>query len=335
MNLQLLSISKKITVTCLLLIPITFLDFISGELSFSFFYLLPIAFATWYINRNTGLFFSVLSAVLWYTSDQFNNPIYSHHLIPLWNALVRLAFFISITLLLSLIKSEREREKEIIQFIVHDLRSPLASLLTSFKLLNEDNIEPLTRNQKELIDLNISTGNRMMIFINSLLDLDRLGRRRLPLMLINSDVSLIINSAVKQVKILAEEKNISIKINCLVENIRADANLLLRIIVNLLSNAIKESTKGTQIEIKSEHLDKTNIIFSVKDQGPGIPKGMEKKIFGKYIQGNSSSSGSGIGLAFCKLAVEAHKGYIKLESVEGKGTTIFFVLPQITNGISS
>jgi len=324
-----LSIFKKIIITGSSLILITFLDFITGnEISFSVFYLIPITFAGWYISRNTGILLSLLSAVLWFSTDFLNNTLYSHNLIPYWNALVRLAFFISVTYLLGLVKNEREREKEITEFVVHDLRSPLANILTSLKLLNEDSEEPPTQNQKELIDLSISSGNRMMIFVNSLLDLGRLEKKKLPLNITNVEVSKIFNAAVEQVKLLAQEKNIDIKINCLIENISADGSLLLRIIVNLLSNAIKASNKNTQIQVTAEKLDGENYIFSVKDQGPGVEKGFENKLFGKYIQGSSKMVGSGIGLAFCKLAVEAHRGKIKMVSTEGKGTSVLFALPK-------
>jgi signal transduction histidine kinase len=328
-GLELLSIAKKIILTGLLLILIAFFDFISGnEISFSIFYLIPISFAGWYISRNAGIFISVLSAVLWLFNDLFDEYVYSYYLIPYWNALVRLGIFIFITYLLRLIKDERERGKEITQFVVHDLRSPLANILTSLELLNEDREEPPTQNQKELIEISISTGNNMMIFINSLLDLGRLETKKLPLKIAKVEVLNIINSALKQVNLLAREKNIDIKVDCLVDNIDADGNLLLRIIVNLLSNAIKVSNKNSEILVKVENLEEKNVIFSVEDHGPGVPKELENKLFTKYSQGKTITAGSGIGLAFCKLAVEAHGGYINIESSEGIGTKIFFVLPK-------
>jgi signal transduction histidine kinase len=328
-DLEHLSNSKKIIFIGLLLSVITFLDFITGnEISFSIFYLIPITFACWYISINTGILISLLSAVLWFTSDLLNHPIYSHYLIPFWNTIVRLVFFISVTYLLGLFKNEIEREKEIAQFVAHDLRSPLANILTGLKLLNADGEEPLTRNQKELIDLSVSTGNRMMIFINSLLDLGRLEKRKLPLNITDVEVSKTINAAVEQVSLLAKEKDIQIKVNQHKGNINADENLLLRILVNLLSNAIKVSGKNTQILVTAENLGKKDIIFSITDQGPGVKKGLEDILFGKYIQGSSKMVGSGIGLAFCKLAVEAHRGKIKMVSTEGKGTSVLFALPK-------
>jgi signal transduction histidine kinase len=229
---------------------------------------------------------------------------------------------------LGLVKNEREKEKEITQFVAHDLRSPLSNILTSLKLLNEDEEEPPTENQKELIDLSISTGNRMLIFINSLLDLGRLEAKKLPLNIENIQVSKIIKAAVEQVALLAKEKRIEIKVDQNIDTMDADGNLLLRILVNLLSNAIKVSASETQVQVSVNQVDEKNILFSVKDQGPGFDKRLNKKLFRKYYQGSKIKAGSGIGLAFCKLAVETHLGHINIESIEGKGTTVSFVLPQ-------
>lgn len=324
-----ISLFSKIIIVTLLLGIITSLDYFTGnEISFSIFYLIPIIFAGWLISINAGILFSLISAILWFLSDFFNDHPYSHYLIPYWNTIVRLAFFLCVTYLLGLIKNEREREKEITQFVAHDLRSPLSNILTSLKLLNEDEEVPPTQNQKELIDLSISTGNRMLIFINSLLDLGRLEAKKLPLNITNVEVPKIIKAAVAQVTLLAREKSIDINIDQNIDNINADGNLLLRIIVNLLSNAIKVSGNGTQIQVAAKQLNENNFIFSIKDQGPGIDKRLQKKLFRKYLQGSKMIVGSGIGLSFCKLAVEAHKGYIKLKSIEGKGTEVYFVMPK-------
>jgi signal transduction histidine kinase len=326
-NLDEISNVKKILIAILLLILITFFDFFSGnEISFSIFYLIPIVFVSWYINRITGLLFSVFSAFLWFYNDLINQSFYSHYLIPYWNAMVRLGFFVLFTYLISSIKNEREREKEIIHFIAHDLRSPLASILSGFNLLNDDE-EPLTKNQKEVIDLNISSGNRMMIFINSLLDLGRLEKKKLPLNITKVNISETILESVDIVRFLAKEKNIELKISNKVDYTNADKTLLLRVIVNLLSNAIQVSNKNTEVEVSTKVFEENNIMFSVRDQGPGIPDELKEKLFNKYIQGSLMTSGSGIGLTFCKLAVEAHNGFMNFKNNEDTGTTVFFVIP--------
>jgi diguanylate cyclase (GGDEF)-like protein len=90
------------------------IDFITGyEISFSLFYLLPIAFATWYLSRNIGIFFCIISALLWLTVDHYTDHKYSNNLIPIWNSLVRFGFFIVTCLLLSEIKRHLQIEQEL------------------------------------------------------------------------------------------------------------------------------------------------------------------------------------------------------------------------------
>lgn len=324
-----LSVVNKIIFVGFLLVVISLLDYLTGnEISFSIFYLLPIIFAGWFINIKSGILISVLSAILWFLSDYLNVHPYSNNLIPYWNAFVRLIFFISITYLLGRIKEEKEKEMEITQFVVHDLRSPLGNILSSLKLLSADDEEPPSENQKELIDLSISTGERMLIYINSLLDLGRLEAKKLPLNIDSVDVLEILMAAKEQVRQLSKEKNIEIKIDHNINKISADRNLLLRILVNLISNAIKVSKNGTEVAVSAARQHPNSVLLTVKDNGPGFSKKMETKLFEKYYQGSKVLVGSGIGLAFCKLAVEAHKGTISLDSIEGKGTIVSFIIPQ-------
>jgi signal transduction histidine kinase len=142
------------------------------------------------------------------------------------------------------------------------------------------------------------------------------------------DVLQIMNSSKVQVSQLAKEKKIEIKLEQNIDTINVDRNLLLRILVNLISNAIKVSSDGTEIKVSASKLNQHSVIFSVKDQGPGFSKKLEKKLFTKYYQGSKIMIGSGIGLSFCKLAVEAHNGTISLDSIVGKGTTVSFIIPQ-------
>lgn len=88
-------------------------DFFTGyEFSFSLFYVIPIALVTWFGGRRIGIMMSLLSAAVWLGADAASGHIYAHPLIPFWNTLIRLSFFIIITMLLSALKGAMEREKE-------------------------------------------------------------------------------------------------------------------------------------------------------------------------------------------------------------------------------
>ncbi|RPI75131.1 MAG: sensor histidine kinase, partial [Ignavibacteriales bacterium] len=270
---------KKIIITILMLVIIILLDSITGnELSFSIFYLIPIIFAGWFLNRNYGIAVSVLGAGLWLISELLNKDMYTHNLVPYWNALARLGIFLCITYLINLVKSIRERERDIIHYIVHDLRSPLASILTGIKMLIEED-QPLTKREKQIIDLSIGTGNNMMMVINSILDLGRLEKKKMPINITQIDIPRILNETADQFRLTAELNRTEIKIICLHDKIKSDEILLRRILVNLLNNAIKFTEENTVVTLTAEKTDKGKIKFSISDQGMGIPDDMKMRLF--------------------------------------------------------
>ena len=107
-----------------------------------------------------------------------------------------------------------------------------------------------------------------------------------------------------------------------------DANIVSRVIGNLLSNAFKFTPEGGEVRVRIARTGDA-VRFSVSDTGPGIPVEFHRKIFDKFgqVTGGKERNGVGLGLTFCKLAVEAHGGCIGLESEPGKGSTFWFILP--------
>jgi two-component system sensor histidine kinase KdpD len=104
--------------------------------------------------------------------------------------------------------------------------------------------------------------------------------------------------------------------------------MIRRVLINLLENAIKYTRTGGRISVAARKTGE-DLAVSVSDNGPGIPAGEQKAIFGKFarIHREGHPKGLGLGLAFCRLAVEAHGGKIWVESEQGKGSTFFFTLP--------
>ncbi len=329
-----LNYSLKIIINIFLLLIIAFLDFETGnEISFSIFYLIPIALSVWTIGKNPGIIFCFAGAILWLIADMMVSSTYSLTGIIFWNSLVRLGFFLLVTSLLTYVKKQMKMEEELTHFLVHDLKSPLANILSSLLLLKEEPIYETDESLKELIDLSIISAEKMKLFITSILDLDRMESKKMPLKSSEINIDDIVKAATDQVKVLATGKNIKITNIIDINKFISDEYLLLRVLSNLLSNAIKFSPENSEIIVKVKSSENNGVEFCIKDHGPGITEGMENKIFKKYSQlemrKTGSVEGSGLGLIFCKTAVEAQGGKIWIENKKEGGTAVIFNLPEV------
>ncbi len=113
-------------------------------------------------------------------------------------------------------------------------------------------------------------------------------------------------------------------------DIQCDVEMVRRVVINLLENAVKYTHSGGNITVSAAQTDDNRMVaVSVSDTGPGISPRDQQAIFDKFarIHGEGRPKGLGLGLAFCRLAVEAHGGTIWVESQEGKGSTFTFTLP--------
>ena len=307
-------------------------DWFSGpDLSTSIFYLLPISLAAWFIDRRMGLAFSFVGAISWFATDYITNSDLTIWAIPFWNAVVRLGFFLIVVFSLATLRRTRERQEDLMAFVVHDLRAPLGNMLTALDMLQtKDAAEEQDSTWRDLINLGLSSGQRMLILVDSLLDLSRLESGKLK---VQREVVLLADlfaESVAYVVLTAEFKQINIThlIEPTETAVLADPSLTQRVLVNLLNNAIKFSPQQGTIMLQATVADKNQVIISVHDEGPGIPVEWQRRVFAKYGQvSGGKSGGSGLGLTFCKLAVEAQNGRIWLESESGRGTSLLFTLP--------
>ncbi|RJP66196.1 MAG: hypothetical protein C4539_11830 [Ignavibacteriales bacterium] len=318
-----------------LTIFLCFLDYLSGpDIAFAFFYLFPISLAAWFLGKREGIIISIVSSAALLLPDFISGRIYFHPAIPFWNIIVRLGVFLVVTYILAGLKASREREKELNQFIIHDLRSPLGNVMSGLSIMKDNAEETGDTEQSELVELCQESCNRILTLINSLLDLDRLESGKMQLKLQEVNVRKLIESAVAQVKVMASTNKIVLNtsVDENIHTVKTDFDLTLRVIVNLLSNAIKFSNSDSAVNIKVTKQDNKGIVFSVADKGRGIPPEWLDKVFDKFTQVESNKSGtivtgSGIGLTFCSLAVKSLGGNIWLKSKIDEGTTISFTLP--------
>lgn len=327
-----------IAISLLLVAVVGFVDNITGpELAFTVFYAIPIALSTWYAGRRIGILISSLSALAWLIADVLPLHPYAYPFVPYWNVLVYFAFFLIVTYSLSALRDSLNMQEEMSRFVVHDLRAPLTNILTGLETFAEVSGDSLDETQQTLLGLTKVSSERMLSLINVLIDIARLENGQFSLNVRTIDISEVIGQALRQVSLWAQSNHITLRMETRADNIlsRADADLTQRVLVNLLSNALKFSKAGGEVVVRAALYSEKQVIISVTDFGPGIPREWQSKVFEKFAQVDVQKRGmigSGLGLAFSKLAVEMQGGRIWLESEEGKGTTFFFTLPVASAG---
>jgi signal transduction histidine kinase len=234
-----------------------------------------------------------------------------------------------------------EEEKKIIQLrndlsamLYHDLRSPLANIVSSLDILS--NLLPFSESEslKSVFEVAKRSTERMQRMIDGLLDINRLESGQQITQKQSVIFTQIIEEAIDVVQTVAGNKEIEIvkEMDGAFPNVLIDSDMIRRVIINLLENSIKFSPNKTTIRVGLKK-EKGFLQFSVEDQGAGIPDGLKEEIFGKYVRvkQNYSNKGFGLGLAFCKLAVEAHGGTIWVENIPQGGSRFVFTLPLIQN----
>jgi len=220
---------------------------------------------------------------------------------------------------------------EFVQILSHEMRTPLTAILEGSNLLYEKCREADT---KKLLQVIKNNAQKLFELINDLLDLTKIESGRIELLPQAVDVNKIFSQLINNLQTIVKEKGLKIikEIDEKIPLAFVDENVFYRIIVNLLSNAVKYSKENGEIWIRAfPHFQEKKIIISIKDNGIGIPKSEQHKVFQKFAQivhpGYRPIKGTGLGLALCKELVEKSGGSIWFESEEHKGTTFYFTIP--------
>jgi signal transduction histidine kinase len=221
---------------------------------------------------------------------------------------------------------------DLTHMIVHDLRTPLTSVIAAMQTLEV--LGEVNAGQREIVDIAVTESGVLLNMINSLLDVEKLESGTMALECSLFAPRELIASALAQVTPLAQEKAIALvqDLSAELPLIEGDEIKLQRVLVNLLGNALKFTPAGGTVSLRARQSDdKSAIEFFVKDTGEGIPLESFDRIFQKFGQVESRKAGrsmsTGLGLTFCKLAVEAHGGEIGVESMLGQGSTFWFTVP--------
>jgi len=210
--------------------------------------------------------------------------------------------------------------------IVHDLRTPLTGLIVGMEMLEADG--DLNGTQREIMAIAVGGGKTLLGMINDLLDVEKMESGSAQLQYDELTAAALVAGAVEQVATLAEFSGTTLVTEVAADLLpfAGDDKKLTRTLVNLIGNAIKFTSAGT-VTVTVSRDDPGSIRFAVRDTGEGIPAEAFDRIFEKFGQLDSGKVGTGLGLAFCKLVVEAHDGRIMVESTVGAGSTFSFTIP--------
>ncbi len=226
---------------------------------------------------------------------------------------------------------------DLMHMIVHDMKSPL-NLIKGFAELALEDIDA-ENYLHGWVDAISRSCDRLLDMTMMILDSSRLEEGKLTLERTVRPVSDALNRVQDTFNLLADERHIAIAIDCPNPELEAelDWGLMERVIGNLLHNAIKHSPDNTTVTLGANYANDGEpcLLLSVTDQGEGISPEDQARIFDKYAQASRRRRGTrldtGLGLTFCKLATEAHGGYITVQSAEGAGATFTVVVPISAN----
>ncbi len=259
------------------------------------------------------------------------------------------AFLLTIRDVTAARDAERLRN-DLTDMLVHDLRNPLSTILLAFERLVNELGDLLTERQQQAVRIGQNSACRLLDLVNAMLEVRRLESGQMPLDRGPLPIETLIERVIDPFSIQAQHKQVKIeyRLDPQVKMVFADRNIIGRVLQNLLDNALKFSPPGGVItlEVQSVPADgQDQVIFLseelairipgdriahivVRDQGPGIPPEDQETIFDRFSQaGRKRSEGSGLGLTFCRLAVEAHHGSIRVESALDQGSAFHVTLP--------
>jgi NtrC-family two-component system sensor histidine kinase KinB len=225
---------------------------------------------------------------------------------------------------------ERLRE-EFLHMIVHDLRTPAASIQTALDFLLSESVGPLVPEQRDVLTIARDNVGRMLRMINAILDLRQLQSGQAILQLRPLSLTELVAGILKELSILIREKGLKVlvEIPSDLPPVHVDEMLVSRVFQNLVDNAIKFTPSGRTIWIRATVEDARAVRVEIADSGPGVPLELRERLFQPFVTGMVRGRGFGLGLAFCKLAVEAHGGRIWVEDQPGSGALFVFTLPLV------
>lgn len=221
--------------------------------------------------------------------------------------------------------------RDLAAMVYHDLRGPLQTVYSSLSMLGRLVSKSGDTTATEVVQLGVRGTRQLARMVESLLDIQRLEEGKAILDLKPTSLHSVLANAAQLIQPLAVDANqrMAFDLGAELPFLTIDSDMIQRVVTNLLENAVKYTPDGGAILLSATVLD-NGVRISVTDSGPGIPLIVQRQIFDKFsrVKYTDAPKGFGLGLAFCRLAVEAHGGQIWVESDPDKGGSTFnFTLP--------
>lgn len=338
----------QVSLLTALLISVTFtVDFVTGyEIAISIFYLIAISIATWFLSRRAGLVVSVICAVLWLLGEQLAGAVYSNELIKWWNMLVRLGFFVIVTLTLATrrrIESELRAARtealaatrartEFVSRVTHELRTPLTAIVGFADIVARRAGPYLTFDDQECLRRIRANSETLLHMVDGVLEVGRTESRKQAPQIEPVDVGSMVHSVTADLRSRprADAVELIVAGPDTLAPVDTDPVLLRQVLLNLVGNALKFTEDGyVRIRIVTNG-EGTPSAIVVEDTGIGIPTEKLEAIFEPFEQADGSIhrrfGGTGLGLAIAKDLCEQLGHGLKVESKIGVGSkfTVLF-----------
>ncbi len=231
---------------------------------------------------------------------------------------------------------ERLREMERLRdsmahMLAHDMRSPLTGIMTSLHFLKNDSSSNISAENLADLERGLRNVRRLVGMINDMLDVSRMEASQMPVQAESWSVAALCEEALAVLGGHSKGRKVDVADLTNLPPITCDRSLVVRVISNLVHNALKFTPTNGVVRVLGFERENT-VRVEIADDGPGIPAEAQGLIFDKYAQAGLRDQvrgpASGLGLAFCKLAIEAHHGTVGVDSSEGHGSVFWFELPK-------
>ena len=228
-------------------------------------------------------------------------------------------------------RREVDRMKsEFVSMVSHELRTPLAAIRGSLGLIAGGALGEVAPSAARMVDIALVSSDRLSRLINEILDIERIESGTLSMDLGVHQAQALIEAAVGQVQVIAEESGVRVSTGRTEGQVFADADRVVQTLLNLLGNAIKFSHRGGSVSVRTESRG-AFVEFAIQDDGRGIPEDKLDQIFSRFEQVDSSDArekgGSGLGLSISRSIVERLGGRIWAVNNDGAGATFLFTVP--------